>query len=340
VIANHRRTSWSVAAFAVASLAAIPMWWIASAVIAGVPAGGTGWLAIACAILLLLSIVAGVVETWIPPAALVVFAVWTLIRDPAGALSSSPLDGPFGYVNAEGAFFGQAAFAALLVAAVWRGRARVLPAAAAVAFALVPFLAHSYAAGVLLLVMAPIALALGSAGRGRTAAHTALGAVCFSIIATAVLASGIVRHQMPGVYRASGELLSYRRLALWGDALEIIAEHPMVGTGPETFSVVSPTARTDPDARWTHNEFLQAGAETGIPGLVIVVGVFVALFLALSISGDGVVVAVAAAALAAVGVQASIDYILHFPAVPLAAVAIVGAAIGANLRRHPHGIRA
>jgi hypothetical protein len=72
---------------------------------------------------------------------------------------------------------------------------------------------------------------------------------------------------------------------------------------------------------------LQQGAETGLAGLLLVVGIFVWGFVSLRTAPtiDAVTV-LGAVGLAALGIHASMDYILHFPAVPLTAAALVGAA--------------
>jgi O-antigen ligase len=101
--------------------------------------------------------------------------------------------------------------------------------------------------------------------------------------------------------------------------------------GPEGFSQIAPIALSDGDALWAHNGFLQFGAETGIPGMGMLVAAFVALFATFARRGGGDALTVlGAAALAAFGIGASVDYLMHFPAVPLVTAALAGTAASRN----------
>jgi hypothetical protein len=72
---------------------------------------------------------------------------------------------------------------------------------------------------------------------------------------------------------------------------------------------------------------LQQAAEQGVPGALLMAGLASWGFLALAAARrPPPVAAVGAAAFSALVVHASVDYILHFPAVPLAAAALLGAA--------------
>jgi len=111
------------------------------------------------------------------------------------------------------------------------------------------------------------------------------------------------------------------------------------GVGPGRFADASPTASRDPDLRWAHNEFLQSGAESGLPGFVLSVLLFLWGFGALwanagHAANEGFATALGAAALATLGAHASVDYVLHFPAVALAGGALVGSALGAGATRY------
>jgi O-antigen ligase len=134
--------------------------------------------------------------------------------------------------------------------------------------------------------------------------------------------------------------LTERRVALWHDALVIAGRYPATGAGFHRFEQLSPTARSDPDARWAHNEYLQVAAETGIPGLILVTSLVLWGFLALAREPVLTSKAVAAAGLAAVAIHASIDYVFHFVAIPVSAAALLGAALahvhdpGGNWSRH------
>jgi hypothetical protein len=72
------------------------------------------------------------------------------------------------------------------------------------------------------------------------------------------------------------------RLGVWRDSPALIREHPLLGTGPETFAaefraIESPTlSRAYPDFyhETPHNAFLDAASAQGVPGALILAGVF------------------------------------------------------------------
>ena len=228
-------------------------------------------------------------------------------------VGGGPLDGPFGYRNATGAFCVLATIAALMVAAaVPRWWMRIPAILAAVPFAIVAAV-DSAAAGLSLLVIAVALIGLfGPLGvRVSIVALATLFAVAFA--GTIVLGAGY----RPGANNIVVRALTERRLVLWHEALQIIEEHPG-GVGPDRFSEVSPTARQDRDARWAHNEFLQQGVELGLAGLAILLLIVLWGFARLWVHpSPDMVVAFGAAALAALCIHACVDYVLHFPAVPL-----------------------
>jgi O-antigen ligase len=104
----------------------------------------------------------------------------------------------------------------------------------------------------------------------------------------------------------------------------MLRTEPVTGVGPGRFKELSPTARRDQDRQWAHHGFLQQGAETGAIGLALLAGLFLWGFARLALS-DGPARAVALVSVAVLGLaaHACIDYVLHFPAVPLSACALV-----------------
>ena len=238
---------------------------------------------------------------------------------------ASPL---LGYANADGTLFVLASFAALMVGSEARSRVVAVAAlVAATAFAVITVVEGSLAASALLL-LGPVVLLAARLMGGRIAILICAATVLVAIATTAVLGIGY-----SDTRSALGSALSERRLALWHDAIVIMERHPAAGAGFGAFVELSPTSRSDADARWAHNEFLQAGAETGVPGLVLVTALFVWGFARLAMNSISRASALAAAALAAVGVHASIDYVLHFPAIPMVAAALVGAAAAHGVHR-------
>jgi O-antigen ligase len=269
----------------------------------------------------------GSVHRAIVPTALVVIAA--ILVPAAGALDHGPLGGPFGYRNATGAFFVQAVAAALIAAVAVRSTwVRVSAAAAALAFAAVAVSASAAsAAGVAVAVASLMAIAGSRIARATVVAVAAV----FLIVLVGTVAVGAVHR--PGSGSAVERALTERRVQLWHESLALIVDQP-AGVGPGRFADVDPTARGDRDARWAHQGFLQQGVELGWAGLALTILLFAWGFMRLWVHpAPDAVVAMGAASLAALGIQASIDYVLHFPAVPLAAAALAGTAQAVSRRR-------
>lgn len=245
-------------------------------------------------------------------------------------LGGGPLGGPFGYRNATGAFYVQATVAALMVAAAipwWP--LRVAGLVAAVSFALVAATDSSAATASLLVAIAVASVALGGARLARLSVATA--AALFVVVLAGTVALGAAYR--PGAGGPLARALTERRLVLWNESLQIIADRPG-GVGPGRFRYVDPTARRDQDARWAHNEFLQQGVEFGWAGLVLTLLLFLWGFARLWVHpAPDLLVALGAASLVALGIQASVDYVLRFPAVPLAAAALIATAQAVPSRR-------
>lgn len=244
-------------------------------------------------------------------------------------VGGGPLAGPFGYRNATGAYFAQAAVASLMVAAAVRRRPlRALAIGAAAGFAFIAA-ADSAAAGSVVLTTAIAGIGLRSARAVRASVALSAGLLVAVLAGTVILGAAY----RPGSGGVAARALTERRLALWRESLQIIARQPG-GVGLGRFGEVSPTAIRDPDARHAHDELLEQGVELGWAGLVVLPLAFLWGFARLwAHPRPDVIVALGAAALATLGIQASVDYLLHFPAVPLTAAALVGAAQAAPTRR-------
>jgi O-antigen ligase len=265
-------------------------------------------------------------RTFVPAA--VVGGVALLAMTTPDVLSGTPLGGPLGYANANGAFFVQAAIAGLMLAAAARTTAvRFLGFASASVFGIVPFAAKSVTSAVLLLVLPAFALSVRFLGT-RVAVAGCAALFIAALMTTVVLAvSYDVGDRSSRVDRIVDATIDERRVALWHEALSMMRERPAVGVGVGGFAVLSSIARSDPDARWAHNSFLQHGAETGVVGLTLLTLLFVWAFVILGVAGKpDTVTVLGAVVVAALGIHASVDYILHYPAVPITAAALVGAA--------------
>lgn len=241
--------------------------------------------------------------------------------------SREPLSGPFGYATARAAFFVPVTAAGLMVAsAAPRPTLRLLGLGGAAVAAAVVLATGSVAAVVLLLALPALSLLTWRFVGAKTAVSACGVLFLIALVATVILGATYRTGAIAGEGVAAP--LTERRLALWGDALALMKAHPITGVGTGHFRFASPTARSDADARWAHNEFLEQGAEAGVIGFALTVLLVGWGFLRLAAAPPDGVTVLAAAALAAVGIHAAIDYVLHFPAVPLAVAALVGGATG------------
>jgi peptidoglycan/xylan/chitin deacetylase (PgdA/CDA1 family) len=260
---------------------------------------------------------------WLVPAVLVGFAAVLLPVWIVGQIDGT--DGPWGYANANGAFFVQATAAAVLLGTLHRVPWSLVVSAAGIGLfgAVAVFSSIASAIGIAV-VLASIAFIR----RPRLAVVGGAGLVGLVLAATVGLAAAR-GGAGDAPERAARDALSARRVNLWSDALVLMGRHPGFGVGPGRFAEESPTARADADARWAHQEYLQLGAEIGAAGLIVLILLFLWGFTALWIR-TGPAAAVAAGALAAVGLHSAVDYVLHFPAIPVTAAALLGTALAAG----------
>lgn len=307
------------------------VWSFLSAAVSGGDPVPVALLFLVVGLVFALSRIASAVNASIVPVVVVAAAVIVLASadDPLGRF---PLSGPFGYTNASGAFFAQAAIAAVMLATIWRLLwTKIAAAAVAIGFAAVPFVIDSRAPALLLLTLPFFALIIREL-KGPRAAVVGCAALFFTLLAvTGSLAATHDANDPPGlVDRVIGETLTERRVALWHEAFVLVRQHPGSGVGPGRFAVVNPLAQANRDVTlWAHHGFLQQGAEAGVPGLIILVLLFVYGFARLTgISTLNPAAVPGAVALAALGINASLDYVLHFAAIPITAAALVGAATG------------
>src|SRR5262245_51290219 len=246
----------------------------------------------------------------------------------ADLFTNGPLEGPLGYTNASAALYLQGVVASLMIFADARGALRLAALAAALAFSAATLLTGSQAANVLLALPAIALLGTSRRTAGRVIVLF-LGLFLTALASTIVIGATYSKDgSAGGINGVIDSTLSSRRAALWHDALVLTADHPIVGVGPGRFRYVSPVARSDRDAAWAHNGFLQEGAEGGVPALVLAVSIVVWAFIRLLLAPRARVASLGAASLAALVIHSCIDYLLHFPVLPLTVAALVGAGVG------------
>jgi len=303
-------------------------WTYESAAVAGGAPGPVALALFASGLTFLVSRVVGSVARYLVPLAGVVL-VGGLALGLAGSPGARPPADPLAYTNASAALYLQGTAAGLMLFVMWHGAAVRTLALVMVAALLLATLAANSQAVDALIVLPAAALALRRPHAIRVGIAVFAGLFLLAFLASVVL--GATYH--PGKPDSAAErlvnsALSERRPALWHDALVLMAQHPASGIGPDKFMTQSPIARSDLDARWAHNGFLQQGAEQGVVGLVLLLVLFAWAFLRTWLAAPpDRVGAISAAALAALGIQACIDYVLHFPAVVIIASALVGVSV-------------
>lgn len=115
------------------------------------------------------------------------------------------------------------------------------------------------------------------------------------------------------------------RLELWRGAADVFRAHPLLGRGADTFQTSWDRVRPDAaESTEAHSLYLEALAELGIPGLLLVVAVLVGVLLALVRHGvRRPSRAVGAAILLAWAVHAAVDWDWEMPALTLVAVVLL-----------------
>ena len=320
-------------------LLAAVAWTFLSATIAGGRPGPVALILVATGVAFAAGRILGLTDERFVPAVIsgicVLLVAIYLRHSVKGAIA-----GPLHYTNASAALYLQGVIAALVLTTILRpGAGRNAAASAAAILGCAVLIADSRATDALL-VLPVIAWFL----RDRVAVRTGLkvfagllvGALLLTVALGATAPAGVRHDRNLGPV---GEELSGNRLALWSDALTLMREYPLSGVGPGRFQFASPTARSDTDLRWAHNGFLQQGAEQGLVGLALAITLFLWVFVRLwSLPAPDRTCALAGAAVAVLGIQACADYLLHFPALTVAAAALAGSVISSRSLRWPAGV--
>lgn len=144
----------------------------------------------------------------------------------------------------------------------WR-RARWLPTSGALVVVVLSESRASYAC----LAVAVLVVAVRRSSRARARAlawlWVAVVTACF-----AALSSNTLQNYLGGTFGQSGSILD-GRTGIWSYAFEAFKTNPLVGYGPNVFSLSFRTAINLPAAGQAHNQFLQTLAETGLLGAVL-----------------------------------------------------------------------
>lgn len=230
-------------------------------------------------------------------------AVWALGARLVGGAPADPyegklLTGPIGYANGLGALLAVAAV-------VWIGLAlaRRRPLYLAPLAVLAPALVLTESRG------AWAAAAVGALVAAAIAVRQRL--VAFGLVGASLLALGLLL-VLP--------VAPSDRAPYWEAARHVAAHHPLAGTGAGTFSVVYHGLLPGHDA---HSLYLQALAELGVIGLVLVAALFLVPLVFAVLRGS----AAPAAGLVVFVLAAGVDWDWQLPAVTVAALALAAAGI-------------
>ncbi len=322
------RLGWDVTGLAV--LAGLLGTVLLAGVRTGSPVSSVAGLIGACAGCAFVGTLLGIRHRAIVPA-VVVTAVAGLLWDFREELLLGPISGPFDYRNATGALLFQGALGCLIAGFAFRNlAARLISLLPAAAFGVLAVRSSAAtAAGLALVAITLLALA----GRRGTRAAVVMCGTATALVLTGTVWLGLAYQpgqRLTGPSAAIADAgITERRFALWHDATAIIAEHPG-GIGHGAFGTTSPTALSDRDTIYVHQEFLEQTAELGwAAGALLILLVVWAFGRLVANPRADAVTALAAVAFAGLLIQAGVDYVLHFPAVPMAASALLGTGIAA-----------
>jgi O-antigen ligase len=262
--------------------------------------------------------------TIVPAGAAIAIAVYTASF--GTEIAAGPLSGPLGYTNAGAALYVVAVGAAgLVVVRARRWWVRLPFAALGLALAALPWFTDVIAGmgtGAVVIGAMAVLVTVPRATWGWTVPLFATAAA-LALVGTVV--AGIV-YQGDGRGDLAASTLTERRLVLWSEAIDIMVDRPLLGVGPGRFGEVSPTAREDPDAVWAHHEPLDVGAETGVPGALLLTLIVFWAFAWLHIESGCRGAALGAVLLSVAFAHACTDYVWHFAAVPIMLAAVIGTA--------------
>ena len=284
-------------------------------------------LALSVAVVSIAARLVTALHPWAAPAALTVTAGIIALVSWEGGLLGGP-EGALGDPDVTAAFFVLAAAAAAMTSTRTELRpVQWLAGLVALGFGVVPVLLGSIlgtSAALLLL----FSFASRRGFRARRTLVAAGGFLTFLVLATTTLL-GLSYDAEAGdpVSGIVDTVLTPRRVELWHGALQLLQEEPVSGVGPGRYAAASPAIEpAGPDSpRWADNDFLEVGAETGLVGLALALGLFTWGFVRLHGERPDHAAAVAGVALGTLGIYASLDHALHAWPVVLAAAAIVGA---------------
>jgi O-antigen ligase len=181
-------------------------------------------------------------------------------------------------------------------------------------------------------VLAAAALMVGAAvAVGASHLHTrllVLGLALVVLAACAVLAVGGRGDAAAPGASTRLTIASPDRVAAARAALQLAAERPLTGTGPNRAALTWVQNSRRVTSRYVHNEYLQVLAELGFVGLALLVVLLASLAWTIwrgrPQAPSTAIWAGAAAGLAALAVHSALDFLWHLPAIPLVGAVLAG----------------
>jgi O-antigen ligase len=236
------------------------------------------------------------------------------------SLSGQPVAPPTGYANANAALITAAVVALVVAAGHVEGRRRHWLLAWVGLLTVVAFATGSRAgaAGCLFVLVVWAVLS-----RGKVVVWQLGGAAALVAVVGLTAWSGATYQPMERTHGVEATFDS-TRTALWSEAIDIAMASPVHGVGPGNFSRVSETAGADPDIMTAHSTPLSVLAELGFVGLALLMLLVAWMVAAL---GRGAVF------LTVLALQPTVDYVLDFPAVSVAAAVVLGAIAASGMGR-------
>lgn len=153
------------------------------------------------------------------------------------------------------------------------------------------------------------------------------------VLAAAILLSSIViPNPISDRFRGKKDIYAFTRVEIWKEGMRMMLDHPLIGVGFGNYRVVEPqylfpvekaVGRYAKKAALAHNEYIQAGAEMGFPGMAIFTA-FIALplfmgFRALRSSEFGskrrVILSFSTSSSLLSAIHSLFDFNLHIPAI-------------------------
>jgi hypothetical protein len=156
----------------------------------------------------------------------------------------------------------------------------------------------------------------------------AIGLAAAVLAAGTVLAIGGRGGNAAAVAGARLTIASPDRAAAARAALQLAAERPLTGTGPDRAVLTWIQDSRRVTSRYVHNEYLQVLAELGFVGLALLIVLLASLAWTIwqgrPHAPSTAVWAGAAAGLAGLAVHSALDFLWHLPAIPLAGAVLAG----------------